>query len=42
LKETVDGVVYRKVEGVTERRREGERSKKIVDRVEDTAGNGEE
>jgi hypothetical protein len=42
MREALDDVVYTEVEGDTERRREGEISKKIVDRIGDTAGNGEE
>lgn len=42
MREALDDVVYTKVEGDTERRREGKISKKIVDRIGDTTGNGEE
>jgi len=42
VREALDDVVYTKAEGDTERRREGEISKKIVDRIGDTTGNGEE
>ena len=38
----MDDVVCAKVEGDTERRREGKISKKIVDRIGDTIGNGGE
>ena len=42
VREALDDVVYTKVEGDTERRIEGKISKKIVDRIGDTTGNGEE
>jgi hypothetical protein len=41
MREALDDVVCTKVEGDTERR-EGKISKKIVDRIGDTTGNGEE